>query len=141
MIDVHAHADALMAALAARLGSGVRVYDSGAGNKIDGGYETPVAPYAVVFTDAGVRSSVSVADGLDERAEFDVDVYSVGTSPRSARSVRSKVLDVVGAELTVAGRVVRVRSVFSDQIKPDNDDPRKALYEGRDGLTVDSLKA
>jgi len=138
MIDVHAHADALMAALVAR---GVRVYDSGAGNKLDGGYETPVTPYAVVFTDAGVRSSLSVADGQDERAEFDVDVYSVGSSPRSARSVRSKVLDVVGAELAVTGRVVRVRSVFSDQIKPDNDDPRKALYEGRDGLTVDSLKA
>jgi len=138
MIDVHAHADAFMAALVAR---GVRVYDSGAGNKPDGSYETPVAPYAVVFTDAGIRSSVSVADGQDERAEFDVDVYSVGTSPRSARSVRSKVLDVVGAELAVAGRVVRVRSVFSDQIKPDRDDPRTALYEGRDGLTVDSLKA
>ena len=138
MIDVNAHVEALVAALAAR---GVRVYESGAGQKVDGSVEKPVAPYVVLYVDGGVRSSESVAAAMDERAEFDVDAYSVGKSPRSARSVRSDLLALVGAELAVDGRLVRVGSVFSDAIKPDRDDPRAALFEGRDGLTVVSLKA
>lgn len=138
MIDTHAHVAALVAALAAR---GVRVYESAAGQKIDGSYETPVAPYAVLYTDGGVRSGVSVADGQDEQAEFDVDAYSVGKSPRSARAIQSELLALAGAELTVAGRLVRIRSVFSDAVKADRDDPRSALWQGRDGLTVVSLKA
>jgi hypothetical protein len=138
MIDIHAHVEALVSALEAR---GVRVYESGAGQKIDGTFETPVEPYAVLYSDGGIRSGESVADEQDEHAELDVDAYSVGTSPRSARAVQSDLLALVGEELTVAGRLVHIRSVFSDAVKPDRDDPRKALWQGRDGLTVVSLKA
>jgi len=138
MIDVHAHAEALLAALAAR---GLRVYDSGAGNKLDGKYETPVAPYCVVYVDGGARSFESLAADSEEHAEFDAEIWSVGTSPRSARAVRSDVLAIVGTELTVDGRGAVVRSVFSDPIRPDRDDPRNALYQGRDGLTVVSLRS
>lgn len=138
MIDVHAHADAFINALAAR---GVRVYDSGAGTKLDGSFETPVPPYAVVYIDGGLRSAESLGNDQEERSESDAEVWSVGKSPRSARAIRSEVLALVGVELAVPGRLVIVRSVFSDAIKPDRDDPRSALYQGRDGLTVVSLKS
>jgi len=138
MIDVHAHAEALLEALAAR---GLRVYDSGAGNKLDGSYETPVLPYCVVYIDGGLRSALSLVDDHEEQADFDAEIWSVGKSPRSARAVRSDVLALVGQVLTVGGRKARIDSVFSDPVKPDRDDPRTALFQGRDGVTVVSLQA
>ena len=138
MIDVQAHVEAFAAAMAA---AGVRLYDSGAGQKFDGSYETPVFPYAVAYFDAGLRSGVSVGNLQDERAEIDAEIYYVAKNPRSCRAIRSKGQSLIGAELAVDGRVVTVRSVFSDRVKPNQEDPRQALFEGRDGVTVDSLKA
>jgi hypothetical protein len=137
MIDVHAHVEALFQAA-----SGLRLYDGEAGRRVDGGLEEPVAPYVVVYSDGGVRSGLSLCDGQDESAEFDVEVWSVGTSPRSARAVRSEVLAaLVGGDVVVDGRVVQVRSIFSDPLRADRGDPRRVLFEGRDGLTVTSLMA
>jgi len=137
-VDIQPHVEALVAALVAR---DLRVYESAAGQKVDGDYETPVAPYVVLYFDGGVRSSLSLVDDAEESSEHDVEAWSVGKSPRSARSVQSDLLALVGAELTVAGRLVKVRHAFSDRVKPDRDDPRSALWQGRDGLTLTSLKA
>lgn len=137
-VDIQPHVEALVTALAAR---DLRVYESAAGQKIDGTYEAPVAPYVVLYFDGGLRSGLSLVDDHEESSEHDVEAWSVGKSPRSARSVQSDLLALVGAELTVAGRLVKVRHAFSDRVKPDRDDPRTALWQGRDGLTLTSLKA
>lgn len=137
-IDIQPHVEALVSALTARK---VRVYESAAGQKVDGTYETPVLPYVVLYFDGGIRSSLSLTDEHDESSEHDVEAWSVGKSPRGARSVQSDLLALVGAQLSVPGRLVKVGHAFSDRVKPDRDDPRTALWQGRDGLTLTSLKA
>lgn len=138
MIDVHAHVEALLAALTS---TGVRVYDSEPGRKVDGAREAPVMPYVVVYTDGGIRSSESLADGHDERAEMDAECHSVGADPRSARWAQSRVLSLAGVSPTVAGRVTVLQSVFSDRVRRDTDNPERTVFESRDGLTLVSLKA
>ena len=98
------------------------------------------APYAVLYFDGGTRTPESLSDDHQERAEFDGEVYSVGTTPQQARWVQSRVLSVVGSELPVTGRSTIVRHVFSDRVQRDTDNPAQTLFQGRDGLTLVSLK-
>lgn len=137
MIDVNAHAEALIEALAAAT---LTVYDSKPGQKVDGTTEQAQLPYVVVYLDGGVRSAESLGDSQEERAELDAELYSVGTDPWSARWARSRVLALAGTVLEVPGRLVRVRSVFSDPVKPDEDNPEETVYQARDGLTLVSLQ-
>jgi len=125
--------DHVTALLTALRGKGITVHDG----QVPTGSQ---APYAVLYMDGGARTPLSLSDDHSESAEFDGEVYSVGTTPVQARWVQARVLSVVGSGPTVAGRSTIVRHVFSDRVQRDTDNPQQTLFQGRDGLTLVSLK-
>jgi hypothetical protein len=130
MIDVHAHAVALLDLIRSK---GLTVHDG----QVPTGAK---APYVVAYLDGGARSSESLAEDFEQRAEFDGEFYSVGDTPQQARWVQSRVLSIVGSGPAVTGRSTTVRHVFSDRVQRDTDNPQQVVFQARDGLTLVSLK-
>lgn len=127
--DPSAHAAGVEDALKVALG-GVRLH-------VDEVPPSPGYPYAVLYTDAGGHADDSL--GLQmEHATFYPVVVSVGVSAAQCRMVRDRVVRVLAAGVTVAGRDCRLTSLSSTQIARDTDIPDRVVFFGRDLFRLDS---